>query len=53
MTDLDIMITLLSGAAHDMDHPGTNSVFEMKCKETEPENYRRLDLETAEMYFSD
>ena len=32
---------------------GTERVFEMKCKETEPENYRRLDLETAEMYFSD
>ena len=23
---------LLSGAAHDMDHPGTNNMFETKCK---------------------
>jgi len=25
-------MTLLSGAAHDMDHPGTNNMFETKCK---------------------
>ena len=25
-------MTLLSGAAHDMDHPGTNNLFETKCK---------------------
>lgn len=30
MTDLDIFLTIISGAAHDMDHPGTNNVFEMK-----------------------
>jgi len=23
---------MLSGAAHDMDHPGNNNVFETKCK---------------------
>lgn len=32
---------------------GTERVFERKCKQTEEENYRRLDKETAEMYFSD
>lgn len=32
MTDNDIFFSLLSGAAHDMDHPGTNNAFEMKCK---------------------
>lgn len=32
LTELDILFTILSGAAHDMDHPGTNSVFEIKCK---------------------
>jgi hypothetical protein len=25
-------MTLLSGAAHDMDHPGTNNIFETKSK---------------------
>jgi len=30
MSHLDIFLTLLSGAAHDMDHPGTNNAFEMK-----------------------
>jgi 3',5'-cyclic-nucleotide phosphodiesterase len=29
---MEIFMTLLSGAAHDMDHPGTNNVFEIKCK---------------------
>lgn len=32
MTDNDIFFSLLSGAAHDMDHPGTNNAFEIKCK---------------------
>jgi hypothetical protein len=32
MTDNDIFFSLLSGAAHDMDHPGTNNAFEVKCK---------------------
>jgi hypothetical protein len=26
------MLTILSAAAHDMDHPGTNNVYEIKCK---------------------
>lgn len=30
LTSFDIFITLISGAAHDMDHPGTNNVFETK-----------------------
>jgi hypothetical protein len=32
MTENDIFFSLLSGAAHDMDHPGTNNAFEMKNK---------------------
>lgn len=32
MTDLEIFTTMISGAAHDMDHPGTNNVFETKTK---------------------
>jgi hypothetical protein len=32
MTEEDIFFCLLSGAAHDMDHPGTNNAFEVKCK---------------------
>lgn len=32
MSPLDIFICMLSGAAHDMDHPGNNNVFETKCK---------------------
>ena len=32
MTDLDIFLVFVSGAAHDMDHPGTNNVFESKCR---------------------
>jgi hypothetical protein len=32
MTDMEIFMTILSGAAHDLDHPGTNNVFEIKCK---------------------
>lgn len=31
LSDLEVMFTILSGAAHDLDHPGTNSVFEIKC----------------------
>jgi len=31
-SDLEIMATILSGAAHDIDHPGTNNVFEIKCR---------------------
>jgi len=30
LSPVDIFITLLSGAAHDMDHPGTNNAFESK-----------------------
>ena len=30
MTQQDIFFTLLSGAAHDMDHPGNNNMFETK-----------------------
>ena len=30
---------------------GTDRVFEISCKESETENYERLDLATAEMYF--
>jgi hypothetical protein len=32
MTDLQVFCTLISGAAHDMDHPGTNNVFEIKTR---------------------
>lgn len=31
---------------------GTDHTFELKCKETEPENYLRLDKQTAELYFN-
>ena len=30
LSNFEIFITLISGAAHDMDHPGTNNVFETK-----------------------
>lgn len=30
LSRFDIFVTLISGAAHDMDHPGTNNVFETK-----------------------
>ena len=32
MTDLDVFIVLVSAAAHDMDHPGNNNVFETKTR---------------------
>jgi 3',5'-cyclic-nucleotide phosphodiesterase len=32
LNDLEIFSTLVSGAAHDVDHPGTNNVFEIKCR---------------------
>jgi len=32
MNDLDIFTSLISGAAHDMDHPGSNNVFETKTR---------------------
>lgn len=32
MTANDVFFTLISGAAHDMDHPGTNNLYEIKCK---------------------
>ena len=32
MTDLDIFLVFISGAAHDMDHPGSNNVFETKTR---------------------
>ena len=30
MTDIEVFVMLISGAAHDMDHPGTNNLFEIK-----------------------
>ena len=30
MEPMDVFLTIISGAAHDMDHPGTNNAFEMK-----------------------
>jgi len=30
MSKMDVFCTLLSGAAHDIDHPGTNNMFETK-----------------------
>jgi hypothetical protein len=32
LNELEIFTTIISGAAHDIDHPGTNNVFEIKCK---------------------
>lgn len=32
LSPLEMMCTLISGAAHDMDHPGTNNLFEIKTK---------------------
>ena len=32
MTSLDVLILLLSGAAHDIDHPGNNNMFEIKSR---------------------
>lgn len=32
MDHFDIFITLLSGAAHDMDHPGNNNWLEIKSR---------------------
>ena len=32
MTNNDIFFTLISGAAHDMDHPGSNNLWEIKTK---------------------
>jgi hypothetical protein len=32
MNELDIFFTLMSGAAHDMDHPGNNNLYETKCR---------------------
>lgn len=32
MSPLDIFCVLISGAAHDMDHPGTNNLFEIKTR---------------------
>ena len=32
MTDKDVFVTLISGAAHDMDHPGTNNLLEIKTR---------------------
>lgn len=29
---MEIFSTLISGAAHDMDHPGTNNLFEIKTR---------------------
>jgi hypothetical protein len=32
LSELDIFLMIVSGAAHDMDHPGTNNVFETKTR---------------------
>ncbi len=32
LNEIEIFTTIISGAAHDIDHPGTNNVFEIKCK---------------------
>ena len=32
MTNNDIFFTLISGAAHDIDHPGSNNLWEIKTK---------------------
>jgi hypothetical protein len=32
LNDRDVFVTLLSGAAHDMDHPGTNNMLEIKTR---------------------
>jgi len=32
LSNIEIFTTYISGAAHDMDHPGTNNLFEIKCK---------------------
>ena len=32
MNDMDIFLTLMSGAAHDIDHPGSNNLFETKTR---------------------
>jgi hypothetical protein len=32
LNDMEIFSTIISGAAHDIDHPGTNNVFEIKCR---------------------
>ena len=32
LSDFDVFTTLLSAAAHDMDHPGTNNFLEINCK---------------------
>lgn len=32
MTPLDIFLLFVSGAAHDIDHPGTNNFFETKTR---------------------
>ena len=28
----DHFLVIISGAAHDMDHPGTNNLYEIKCR---------------------
>jgi hypothetical protein len=32
MTDFEVFATIISGAAHDLDHPGTNNAYEIKRK---------------------
>ena len=32
LSPIEIFCTIISGAAHDMDHPGTNNMFEIKCR---------------------
>lgn len=32
LSPMEIFCTVLSGAAHDMDHPGTNNLFEIKTR---------------------
>jgi len=32
MSTYDVFLTLISAAAHDMDHPGNKNDFEIKCR---------------------
>ena len=32
MTEFEVFATIISGAAHDLDHPGTNNQYEIKRK---------------------
>jgi len=32
LSQIEVFCALMSAAAHDMDHPGTNNLFEIKCR---------------------